>query len=814
MHSMAAWTRGLELLFRTPGGSRRPSLLAGLVAAVVAMAAHVAGMWMANVYPLGKRPWAVNDAYNQILPHKAYIRELLLHPGGPNSLLFNWHSALGMPYLSDFATYSASPFNLLLVLVPRDHLTIGVQVITLVQVGVAAAAMALVLLSLHREAPWGIAAAFGAGYACCGWLTGDAIVVLSWVDGLVAFPVLLWAALRLIRRRNLVPPVLLVALFWMANYYTAVMATLGVGLVVVTLLAVDRPGPREAALAVGRVIGGFALGIAIITWVVLPVLAAVGAAAQVPDTQLYQSGWGVTLARLFPGNWSLGTAGVFVGLGTLVLVAAIPWNRRLDPVARLALALLPVLAVVSMQIPATQLVWHSFAVPNGSAYREAFVIAGLLAVTAWLGLAKGVPGRWPLVGGAATVAGLGLVLLPQLSTRTVAITAAALVLITAVAALQRPRLLAGVLLLTILVESAYTAGVIYRDKAKYHDAPTSLGSSIFRERLALVPAVPDGERTRVPRSSENDPLLLGYNGLDYYSSTIPQVTADAISDLGVYSSRRRVAFGNEDPAAQVLLGIHDSAGTGVNAPVTVLPTGPVASDPSASGTVWAARDDLAGTRLYTVPTIRITDPATGTDTAGGPLVTADRAEVTVTAQCQAGSILQVATHADDRTVTGSIRWQGRTLTWGVPQVHTLGTVPSDGAVSFTIGGSRLDVRPGDVGCLDRTALDRVVTTSRSQAAEVDFGKERIRVSWPGEQSGDAVILTTAIPGWACRTDFGGVAPTSRAGMLTVPVQGETSLECSYRTPGLALGVGIAGGALALTVAMEILRVRRRGRAPR
>ena len=790
----------LHLLAGGQAGSRLPRLLAAFTAAGLAIVAHVAGMWRADIYPFGMRPWAVNDAYNQILPHKAYLRELLLHPGGPNSLLFNWHSALGMPYLSDFATYSASPFNLLLVLVPRDQLTIGVQLITLVQVGVAAAAMALVLLSLHRQAPWGIAAALGAGYAGCGWLTGDAIVVLSWVDGLVAFPVLLWAALRLVRRRNLIAPVLLVALFWLANYYTAVMATLGVGLVVVALVAVDRPGPREATGALGRVIGGFALGIAMISWAVLPVLAAVGSAAQVPDTQLYQSGWGDTLARFFPGNWSLGTAGVFVGTGTLALVAAIPWNRRLAPGARLTLALLPVLAVVSMQIPATQLAWHSFAVPNGSAYREAFVIAGLLAITAWLGLAKGVPGPWPLVGGAVTVAGLGIVLLPHLSTRTVAVTAASLVLVTAVAALQRSRLLAGVLLLTILVESAYTANVIYRDKATYHRAPTSLGSSIFRERLALVPAVPDGERTRVPRSSENDPLLLGYNGLDYYSSTIPQVTADAISDLGVYYSRRRVTFGNDDPAAQVLLGIHDSAGTGVNAPVTVLPTGPVASDPAAAGTVWAARDDLAGTRLYTVPAIRLSDPVPGT--------------ITVTARCEAGSILQVATHADDRNVTGTITWQDRTLTWGVPQVHTLGMVPSDGRVSFTIGGSRLDVRPGDVGCLDRTALDRVVTTSRSQAAEVDFGKERIRVSWPGAQSGDAVILTTAIPGWACRTDLGGIAPTSRAGMLTVPVQAATSLECNYRTPGLALGVGIAGGALALTVALEILRVRRRGRAPR
>lgn len=788
----------------------RARLRAALVAAVLAVAAQVAGMAMASVFPFGKRPWAVNDAYNQLLPQKAHLRELLLHPGGPDSLLFTWHSALGTPWLGDFATYAASPFNLLLVLVPADRLTVGVQLVTALQVAVAAAAMALVLLALHRRAGWGVAAALAAGYACCGWVAGDGIVVLSWMDGLVAFPVLLWAALRLVRRQGVVVPVLLVALFWTANYYTAVMATLGVGLVLVALLVIGRVGWREAAGALARVVGGFALGLAMTAWLVLPVLAAVRAAAPVPGAALYRMPWDVTLARLFPGNWTLGSAGIFAGLGTLVLVAAAPWRRALGVRARVTLVVLPVAAVVSMQVPATQLAWHSFAAPNGSGYREAFVVAGILVVTAWLALAEGLPGRLPLLAGTATVALLGALVLGRLSTLTVVVSGVSLGLLAAAAALGRRRLVVAALLVTVLVEGALTAGVTYRDKAKYHGAPTTLSAAVLRARRAEVPVVPAGERTLVTRSSDNDPLLLGYDGIDYYSSTVPRVTTDALSGLGLPYGRRRIGLDPADPAAVALLGIHAAGDDGVNAPVTVVPAGPVGSDPAARGTVWGARDDLAGTRLYTVPALSLAVPSPGT--------------VEVSARCTPGSTLQVLTGSEQRPTRGSIGWQGRTVGWGVPGVLTLGAVPADGQVVFTVRSDRPgpdadslvppDVRPGDVGCLDPAALDRTVTASRDRAASVRFGRSGVTVDWPTRRTGEAVVLTTALPGWSCRTDAGPATVTSRAGMLAVPVHDTGRLSCHYRQPGLAPGLGVSAAALAATVGVELVRRRRSRRRAR
>lgn len=796
---------------------------AGLVAAAGAVAAHLAGMGINGIHPFGNGPWAVNDALHQLLPQKAYVRELLLHPGGPNSLLFNWHSALGLPYLGDFATYAASPANLLLVLFPPDQLLLAAQVIALLQIGAAAGAMAVVLLTLHRSAPWPIAAALGVAYASSGWVTGDAIVVLSWLDGLVAFPVLLWAALRLVARRGPLVPALVVALFWTANYYTAAMATLGVGLVLLTLLTVRRLGLRESALAVARVVGGFALGIAMVSWLLLPLMHAVGSAAAVPGTHLYRVTWWEALAELFPGRVYPGSPGIFIGVGTLVLVLAAPWNRRLPPRTRIALTVLPVAAVLSMQVRTTQLAWHSFAVPNGSNYREAFVIAGILATTAWLGLASGLPGRRPLIGGAVAAATIAAAVVGHrlLTTPTVALTAVSLVLVVTVSTVVasgtagRARWLALLMLVTILAESTWHATALYRENTRIHGGTEALGADSLAARRGEVPRVPEGERARTPSPlSDNDPLLLGYNGIGYYSSTIPRTTAETLAGLGLRYSRRRVALADDDPAARALLGIHTAPEDRTNAPVTVLASGPVPSG-AAPGTVWATRELLAGTRLYATPALGFTEPDTGDVTAGRGWDRSRAAEVEVTARCEGGSILQIVTHAYDPRVRGSITWQGRTYPWDeVAEVHTLGVVPPDGRVALTIGGDRLHVRPDDVGCLDPAALDRLVTTSRGQEAAVRFGKERVVVGWPSRQTGDAVILTTALPGWTCRTDVGPVIPTARAGMLTVPVRDTTNLTCRYHTKGLWPGLGVSAAALVLAAALQTRRARRARRAAR
>lgn len=129
-----------------------------------------------------------------------------------------------MPFVPEYGTYLGSPLVPLVVLFPKDRLDTAVFVLVILRIGIAAAAMTLLLCKLRPVGPRFVAGALGAAYACCGCTFNDAEYQPMWLDGLAALPALtvvsLWA--REGRRPVLGP--LPVAVFWWSNFYSAFMA--------------------------------------------------------------------------------------------------------------------------------------------------------------------------------------------------------------------------------------------------------------------------------------------------------------------------------------------------------------------------------------------------------------------------------------------------------------------------------------------------------------------------------------------------------------------------------------------------------------
>ncbi|MCE0445034.1 YfhO family protein [Streptomyces tricolor] len=83
----------------------------------------------------------------------------------------------------------------------------------------------------------------------------------EWLDGLIALPLLCLVGERALTGRRYLPGVLIVALAWTANFYTAYMATLGAALVLLLRLLLARPARRRARAAAGRAALTTALGV-------------------------------------------------------------------------------------------------------------------------------------------------------------------------------------------------------------------------------------------------------------------------------------------------------------------------------------------------------------------------------------------------------------------------------------------------------------------------------------------------------------------------------------------------------------------------
>ncbi|MFE2287914.1 YfhO family protein [Streptomyces sp. NPDC059443] len=776
---------------------RRASLLGSALAALISAVAVCAGDAVARVFPYGPRHRSINDLGNQFVPFHAHLWDLL-HGRAEGGLLLNWQSGYGTSFLPDFGTYLTSPFAPLVALFPRRDIDLAVYVVVVLKTMAAAAAMAW-LLRTHRRGPWWAAGLLGASYALCGWSVIEASYNPMWLDGLIAFPLLCLTGEWALRSRRPTAAAFVVAVCWTANFYTAYMATLGAVLVLLVRVVLVREGAAARLRVLARAALATVLGVALSLPVLLPLF--------LSSKQAYP-GWfrpfqpvstEDLLARLLPATYSFSSPALFIGTGTLLLVAALPFHRAVAGRTRLWWAGLVLVVLLSFQWKPTHLAWHLFATPNGSAYRQTFVLAGIVVIAAWAGLSAGVPGPRALAGGAAVLAAVALAASGSaLATAWgLALFGGGLALAAAAWwALRRPRLAAaaaGVLVLILLAQAAATTA--YGEKGKLaglDDYPVWGQAHTARaDALAGAEGWP-AYRTDAgrPALTGNDPMLLGGEGGAYYSSHTPDLFTRTMVALGAgWTSRGRNVQSIDNPVTDAVFAVGARLrpdGTIVREEVpplvTVRPPGP---PPSYGASPFANQELLLGARVYEDPL--------------SPGV------------CRAGTeafLWAPEYNAKARLADGpSFRLNAR------PPRNRAALQPmgvSHGLASELV----FDQAPPahwQLSCLDRTRLTAAVAALRaSGASSVRVGSSGIGATLPPGTTGTAVLAAPAIPGWTCD----GRPATSYLGLVAAPLApGTTTLTCSFRPPGLIPGT-LAASASLLTLTALFLLSRRRARLQR
>lgn len=854
-----------------PTGPRRAALLAALLTVTTLCAADA----VARSFPFGPRTRSVNDLGNQYLPFHAHLWDLL-HGRSDGGLLMNWQSGFGASFLPDLGTYLTSPFALLVAVFPRDGTDLAVYVITVLKIACAGAAMAWLLLRL-RPGRWWTAGLLGASYALCGWTVATAVYNVMWLDGLIALPLLCLVGAWTLNGRRPVLGVLVVTAAWIANFYTAYMATLAAGLVVLLRLWLSGLPRRQTLAAAGRAGLTFALG----TGLAAPLVTVVYFGSTHASPGRFRDFAPVATedlaARLLPTTYSFGSPALHVGTTALLLALALPFQRSAPARVRTGWTLLVAGVTLSMQWGPTQLLWHAFATPQGSGYREAFVVCALLVVAAWHSLSYGPPDRRAL-GAAGTL----LALIAALASRSDLVRPFAWpVLLLAVAGALgglallgrtdagRPladgrRTGAAVLAAALLIgtqfgEATATSAVATRMRLGHMDDYAPWGDRQAQQAEAVAQA--DGwPRYRTDPGREqtvgNDPLTVGGQGAQYYSSHTSDVLFRLLPALGGgWTSGGRSLQSLDNAVTDVIF----SVGARVHSPpdphqnwfpqdgsrvtvsrqevpplVTVRPAGTSAhTGVSAFGpSPYRNQELLLGTRVYTVPrlTVRTGDgkPADrGEDERPGVRVDAPRPvtagrKPTVTARCPAGTEVYLwAPHfAGTARLAGDLaggptgRFRSDRPVTKIAAMQRLGTVPASGQVRIELSPDRTGTVPdGAVGCLDtarlRAAAERLTATGAT-AVTVDDGT--LRAELPEGSLGTAVVAVPRIAGWRCATgDDPAVPAGQRYGLIAVPLDGSSArLTCTFHPPGLRLGMVVGGASLlGLILLGTLTAVRRR-----
>ena len=300
-----------------------PALVAGLLVAAVFAASGI----IRGTFPFGSLSRSTNDLGTQYIPFFAHLWDVL-HGRAQGDLFFNWQSAFGVGFLADYGVDLGSPLSLLVGLFPRDQIDLAVYVITVLKLSLAAAAMAVLLLKMSPGPRW-VAAILGASYGVCGWAIDDGAYVPMWLDGLIALPMFFLVAEWSLRRTNRLLSVLVVAVFWVSNFYTAYMATIAAGVYLLARVLTSDLAWMLRLRAVLRHGISFVLGMALSAPVLLPVLAANDDATPSPAGIFTPAPVDMFLSRLLPLSEGVGrTASLYVGTVALLLALTLPFNRN------------------------------------------------------------------------------------------------------------------------------------------------------------------------------------------------------------------------------------------------------------------------------------------------------------------------------------------------------------------------------------------------------------------------------------------------------------------------------------------------------
>ncbi|MFH8626902.1 YfhO family protein [Streptomyces vietnamensis] len=746
-------------------GLRAPAAAALLTAVLLCLATR-----LSRTYPFGPVTRNIVDLGQQYLPYHAYWRALLLGETHGDAFL-NWNSGFGANFLGDIGTYLSSPFDLLVVFFPADRVELALYVVTAAKITAAAAAMALLLLRL-RPGPWPVAAVLGTAYALSGWTFNYGATVPMWLDGLVAFPLLClvgeWA--RTGRRPVLGP--LVVALAWIANFYTAYMATLGAAVVLVVrlLTAEETATARQRLAGALRAARGVLIGIGLAAPLVVVVFLATKVADPTPETVFAPAPWTDVLARFLPATASVASPALFIGTPALALALTLPFNRAVAPRARVGLTAAVVLVTLSLQWEPTHLLWHAGASPNGIPYRQTFVLCGLLLIAAWFSVAWGVPRPVALLAGLALLGALAWAVRGSVDIDRwtfPAFGAAALLALAAVALASvgdrrdharvlpdsagdgpstarvlpdsagdgpsTARVLPGsagirrstarvlpVLAVVLLVaaqagEVAVTGKRIeeqQRSKVSWSPRIGPWHASAAAE-VARADAWPRHRTDPGEVPGGNDVLLVGGQGADYYSSLTSDVTSRTLASLGFgYYAKGRHPVSLDNPVADALFSI----GTRLRSE----PTEPVRQDAAPRATVTATTTPVPPLVTVRPPGRPATHPGDSAFARQERLLGADVYELpaprrtgrALTARCPAGSQVWfwAPEYKGTATLAGErpVDFDGKPPSVRAP-MQTLGAVPASGEVRIDLGPEGKPRLPREpVGCLVRARLDSAV----------------------------------------------------------------------------------------------------------
>lgn len=340
-----------------------------------------------GVYPFGEESALVLDLNGQYV----YYYELL-HDAfyGERSLIYSWSRNLSGELFGIFAYYLASPFMLIICLLPRAIMPTSVLVMILAKVGTASVTFMFFLKKIGIKKPSGLVA-FSLLYSLMSYMTVQFMDPM-WLDGLIYLPLIMWGVHRLVEDGKVLPLTIPLGLMFIAHFYIGYMIGFFTALyfVFVCLTRKDKIIPDNFITVCLKFFVSAVVAVMCAAIVLIPVYNSLKLGKfefTDPDfsarTQFTLTEF---LAKLFPLSYDTvypsGLPMIYCGTLTLLLVPLYFLNSKIELKEKIGAGLLTLALIICMWIAPIDMAWHGFQVPNWLPFRYSFCFSAVLLVMA------------------------------------------------------------------------------------------------------------------------------------------------------------------------------------------------------------------------------------------------------------------------------------------------------------------------------------------------------------------------------------------------------------------------------------------------
>ena len=338
-----------------------------------------------GVWPVGERSVMIVDMHHQYAPLLAQLRDMLIKGGSP---FYSFEVGLGASFIPLFGYYLASPFNLILVLFPKDMLNESVLIITLLKNALTAGFFALCVQYIYRRRDMSVMIV-SILYSMMMYLLAYSWNIM-WLDCIMVLPLVVMGFERLIRTGKYLPYVLSLAYALYSNYYIGFMLCIFMVLYFLCSWLREKNTAAGLARSFGRFSIGSLLGGGLAMFLLMPVyisLAKTSAAGgTLPDLKSNFEMFALFGRHLYettPTIRSGNLPNIYCGLLPVLLLPVFATMKSISLRRRVAyLGLLGAMAF-SLVINQFDLLWHGLHSPNDLPYRFSFLYSFVLLLIAY-----------------------------------------------------------------------------------------------------------------------------------------------------------------------------------------------------------------------------------------------------------------------------------------------------------------------------------------------------------------------------------------------------------------------------------------------